>query len=117
MDHNVDSGGIVGDNLGTLSGCTFEGEAYAATVGGIAGANGGTVTDCHNLIGIVSTGNRIQYVGAIIGHIYTNTNNYNKVIIEDNTYNRVATGQQWGIGYDRRLSPAGPSNIGTTQIN
>ena len=119
MEHILDCGGIVGDNLGTVSDCTFVGEVYSAVVGGITGANGGTVKDCWNISGRVSTGGSnatTRYSGGIIGHLYTNTGNYNNVRVEGNTYS-TATGQQYGIGHDRRLSPAGPSNSGTTQVN
>ena len=120
-DHNLDCGGIVGDNQGTVSGCTFEGNVAAAVVGGIAGANSGAVSGCQVLIGSVSTGgktaeNTTVYAGGVIGHIYTNTSSYANVIVSGNTFSRVATGQQWGIGEDSRLSPPAPSNNGTTPI-
>jgi len=121
FEHTLDCGGIVGDNRGTVSGCTFEGLIISTVVGGIAGANSGTVTDCHNLVGSVSTGGltieeRTVYAGGIIGQIYTNTSNYNDVIVTGNTFSRAATGQQWGIGNDPRQTPAAPSNNGTTPL-
>ena len=110
-------GGIVGDNKGTVSGCTFDGNIIASSVGGIAGRNSGTVTDCHKLSGSVSTDGMTVYAGGIIGYIYTTTGNYTNVTVSGNTFSIAATGQQWGIGFDPRQSPVGPSNNGATPIN
>jgi hypothetical protein len=110
-------GGIVGDNKGTVSGCKFDGDIIASIVGGIVGGNSGTVSDCHKQNGRVSTGGFTICEGSIIGHIYTITDSYDDVIVLNNTFDREATGQQWGIGQDVRLSPVFPSNNGTTPIN
>jgi hypothetical protein len=108
-------GGIAGDNRGTVSGCTFDGDVIAAVVGGIVGANSGTVSDCHKLSGRVNTVDDWQediYAGGVIGYVLP-SGNYN---ISGNTFSRYATGQQWGIGYDSRLTPAAPSNNGAAPI-
>ena len=116
MDHILDCGGIAGDNMGTISGCTFEGYVAGSAVGGIAGANSGTVLDCHNLTGRVSTGSIVKYSGGIIGYIYTNTSNYSNVVVTGNTFSKTVSGQQWGIGNDPRQTPVGPNNNGATPI-
>lgn len=111
-------GGIVGDNKGTVSGCRFDGSIIGSITGGIAGANGGTVSDSHVLIGSVSNGGVNISTGGVIGFVYSpNGINFNDVIVSGNTYSRTATGQQWGIGEDRRLSPAAPSDNGATPIS
>jgi len=115
MDHNVDSGGIVGENNGVVSGCTFEGYIIGPIVGGIVGANNGAITDCHNLSGIVRIGDWAVYSGGIIGNVVP-SDNYSNVIITGNTFSTVVTGQQWGIGNDPRQSPPAPSNNGATPI-
>jgi hypothetical protein len=109
-------GGIVGDNKGTVSGCTFNGNIIASIVGGIVGANSGTVSDCHKLSGSISTGGHTIYSGGIIGYIYSRTGNYSSVVVTGNTFSRNATGQLWGIGLDPRQIPAAPSNDGATPI-
>jgi hypothetical protein len=109
-------GGIVGDNKGTVSGCSFSGDVTAAIVGGIVGANSGTVSDCHKLSGSVITVSywpEETYTGGIIGYLFSSGNNN----ITGNTFSRADTGQQWGIGYDPRLSPAAPSNNGAIPID
>ena len=103
-------GGIVGENRGTVTGCTFNGDATAALVGGIVGGNGGTVTNCHKPVGKVTTEGITLYEGGVIGVIFPSSS----VTISGNTFSRSATGQEWGIGNDTRLSPAAPSNNGVT---
>jgi len=114
VEVSIYCGGIAGYNIGTVLGCTFDGDITASLVGGIVGVNSGTVSDCHKLSGSVSTRGMTTYTGGIIGYIANN--NYNNVIVTGNTFSRTATGQQWGIGYDSRLSPAAPSNNGAMPI-
>jgi len=73
--------------------------------------------DCHKLNGSVSTRGITAYAGGIVGYIDTPYNIYTDVIMTGNTFSRAATGQQWGIGYDPRLSPAAPSNNGAIPID
>jgi hypothetical protein len=112
-------GGIVGINrgTGTVSGCSFEGDIIAAIVGGIVGGNenGGIVSDCHTLTGRVLTVSdwpEEMYSGGIIAYLFPSSS-YN---ITGNTFSKATTGQEWGIGYDPRLSPAAPSNNGAAPI-
>jgi hypothetical protein len=112
---NMYCGGVIGDNknTGTVSSCTFEGDIIAAIVGGIVGGNSGTVSNCHKLSGsvIITTGDE-EYAGGIIGYVFSSD-----VTITGNTFSKAATGQDWGIGYDPRQSPRGPSNNGATPID
>ena len=59
-------GGIVGQNSGTITNCTFSGNVSGSgTVGGVVGQNGigGSVTDCTNSGGVSGNGN----VGGVVG--------------------------------------------------
>jgi len=110
-------GGIVGDNKGTVSNCRYDGSIIGSTCGGIVGANSGTVSNCHKLIGSVSNGGVVISTGGVIGFIYSSNGiNYDNVIVSGNTFSTSATGQQWGIGEDRRISTPAPSNDGTTPL-
>ena len=66
--HNV--GGVVGDNEGTVSGCTVSAMLTTNNVlrsnffGGVAGRNGGSVTDCH-AYGVILP--NVVVAGAIVG--------------------------------------------------
>ena len=119
--HNGGSaGGIVGASEGNVSNCESNGSVSASSyykrteAGGIAGANGGAVTNCNKPTGSVkvvivsneSTQTRSQYEGGIIGYLEYSSPH----VISGNTYNKTATGQQWGIGYDDRITPPGPSD-------
>ena len=110
-------GGIVGINRGSVSGCKFGGDVIAAVVGGIEGGNEiGTVSDCHTLNGNVLTASGwtgTKYSAGVIGYLYS-SGTYS---IVGNTFSKAATGQEWGIGYDPRLSPAAPSNNGAVPID
>jgi hypothetical protein len=111
-------GGVAGDNKGTVTNCRFDGRIVGSMAGGIVGATCGTVTNNQVLTGIVSNGGVNISTGAVIGFIYSpNGINYNGVVVSGNTFSIPATGQQYGIGEDRRLSPYAPSNNGTTAIN
>ena len=62
VDGNV--GGIVGQNSGSVTNCTFSGSVRGNdNVGGIVGQNSGTVTDCTNSGGVSGKGN----VGGVVG--------------------------------------------------
>ena len=107
----------MGDNKGTVSGCRFNGYIIGSVAGGIVGANGGTVSNCHKLSGIVSNGGVIISTGAVIGYIYSSNGiDYTNVVVTGNTFSTSATGQTYGIGEDRRLSTPVPSNDGTTAL-
>ena len=57
-------GGIVGQNSGSVTNCTFSGSVRGNdNVGGIVGLNSGSVTDCTNSGGVSGKGN----VGGIVG--------------------------------------------------
>ena len=57
-------GGIVGQNSGSVTNCTFSGSVRGNdNVGGIVGQNSGTVTDCTNSGGVSGKGN----VGGVVG--------------------------------------------------
>lgn len=60
-----DIGGIAGRNSGTISDCTFKGSVNGTTyfVGGIVGKNFGSVTGCRN----EGTVSGIEYAGGIVG--------------------------------------------------
>lgn len=111
----------MGNNYGTVTNCRFDGYLVGSIAGGIAGENSGTISNCNVLVGRIdnkgviipkgSTGS----TGGIIGLIPDGIN-FTDVIVTGNTYSRTATGQQSGIGQDNRLSPAGPSDNGTTPL-
>ncbi len=66
------TGGIVGSNQGTITGCHVTGGTVSATsgdeVGGIAGDNDGTITGCTNSAAVSFTaGTHVSYAGGIVG--------------------------------------------------
>jgi len=122
-DENTPSycGGIVGGNKGTVSGCRFDGYLIGSTAGGIVGSNSGAVLNCQNIVGRIDNGGvfvpkgSTGSTGGIIGLIPSGIN-YADVVVTGNTFNIDATGQQWGIGQDSRLSTVGPSNNGAMPV-
>ncbi len=76
-------GGIVGENKGNISGCTYEGIVYADDfyAGGIASYNIGTIEKCHNAAHVYSNGH--QNAGIVITNNGTVINCYNSGIIGD----------------------------------
>ena len=81
-------GGIVGANYGTVTGCTNNGNIYlkkgnASPIGGITGLNYGTISRCANNGNL--TGDTI-YIGGIAGESHFDEN-YNLESIITNCYN------------------------------
>ena len=70
VENNKDFGGIVGENLGIISGCTSRATVTNAgcqgvnRLGGIVGYNGGSVSSCISLATVVGS----NQVGAIAGN-------------------------------------------------
>jgi len=110
-------GGIVGDNKGTVSNCSFSGSLIGPTVGGIVGSNCGTVTNSHVTASISSGTIEEVFLGGVIGYVYSSNGiDFISVDISGNSFSKSATGQTWGIGEDRRLSTPAPSNDGITDL-
>ncbi len=62
------AGGVVGENLGTVTNCCYTGSVSGSNhVGGVVGENLGTVTNCYNT-GSVSGSSS---VGGVVGHTST----------------------------------------------
>jgi hypothetical protein len=113
-----DAGGVVGYNFGEVLSSSSSGSVssynsnntWYATAGGIVARNdkSGSVENCFKTSGkIIITNTKSQYAfaGGIIGVLSDGAKTMS------NTFSRTATGQQWGIGYDRGN---GPSNDGAT---
>lgn len=84
-------GGIVGNNKGTIYGCSFNGQVQGKSgTGGIAGNNSGTIHDCYNLGTVHSTA---QVSGGIIGWMEGGTMyncfNYGKITVGNSWYGGV----------------------------
>ncbi len=62
------SGGVVGNNEGTISGCeSIQNVTGEVRIGGISGNNQGTISDCVNKGSISGSGTSSSYVGGIAG--------------------------------------------------
>jgi hypothetical protein len=130
------AGGIVGNNGGRLTDCdasgsvtaTGTGIAFAPTTNGDAYAGGivgfeyaynnytylNKLMDCDAsgsvTATIISSQYSHAYAGGVIGYLEGVSAITN---ITNNTFT-ANTGQVWGIGWDRRKNPPGPSNDGCT---
>ena len=90
-----------------------------AEAGGIVGSNRGTVANSHKLIGRVHGSLNVELplfgrlsAGGVIGF---NDDYEAQVSVSGNTFNKLATGQQWGIG--RNNTTYNPSNDGARPID
>jgi hypothetical protein len=90
-----------------LAGVNIDGSSLSA--GGIAGRNGGTITGCGARGKVTASGGSDVYTGGVIGSLGSYS-----VSIANNRFSQSGTGQEWGIGYDPRQNPRGPSNDGCT---
>ncbi len=74
-------GGVAGYNWGTITNCYNTGSISAgenyARVGGVAGYNGGTITNCYNTGSISGSGDNVYVGGVAGGNGGTITNCYN----------------------------------------
>jgi hypothetical protein len=66
------------------------------------------MTDCDASGSVTSTASYYSSAGGVIGVNVVTT------VVTGNTYDKAATGQAYGIGYDERLNPPGPSDDGAT---
>jgi hypothetical protein len=117
------SGGIAGRNLrGTVSDCVSNGNVSGVTysnssvvyIGGIVGWNAiGTVSNCQKPIGSVNaSGIRLNHAGGVVGSNNDSSSPNGDTTISGNTFSKTATGQEYGIGWDYKKDPSGPSNAG-----
>ena len=65
---DFDVGGVVGRNLGAVSGCYNTGDITGRYVGGVIGDNRGEVSLCYNIGDVTGNG----YVGGVVGNNYGN---------------------------------------------
>jgi hypothetical protein len=105
-------GGIVGSNYAVTGpgNTSFAVVRGASMVGGIVGENfaGSGMVIGNQAYGEVSG---MSFVGGVVGYNHVNTSDNS---VRENTFSPTGTGQTWGIGYDQKASPAGPSNNGAT---
>ncbi|MDR3348558.1 MAG: hypothetical protein LBO03_02960 [Acidaminococcales bacterium] len=104
--HYSATGGIAGDNNGTIEGCESSGSVSSSSyAGGIAGGNDGTITNCtsnsNDISAINTADSSIAYMGGFIGY-----NNAATTL----TGNRDNSGMPYSIGLDIRLNLYAPSN-------
>ncbi|MCR5530315.1 MAG: hypothetical protein K6F26_00510 [Lachnospiraceae bacterium] len=78
-------GGVVGANFGTVSNCYNTGTVFGKdSVGGVVGDNEGTVTNCYNTGGVSGSKN----VGGVVGRLNiggTTSNSYNTGAVSGNS--------------------------------
>ncbi len=91
------SGGVVGGNEGTVTGCSFSGTVTGTNryVGGVVGRSEGTVKNCYNTGTVAGSS---SYVGGVVGEnngTVENCYNTGKVTCSSNTVGGVV-----GYGYD-----------------
>jgi hypothetical protein len=102
-------GGVAGENEGTITNCyntgSISGSGASAWVGGVAGINEGTITNCYNT-GLISAGGAYAYVGGVAGY-----NNYGTIT---NCYN---TGSFSGSGAYAYVGGVAGRNLDGTITN
>ena len=67
------TGGVCGDNGGTITNCSFDGSVNGNgnevnDVGGVCGWNHGTITNCSNTGSVTGNGTGVNVVGGVCGH-------------------------------------------------
>lgn len=63
-------GGVVGENLGTVTECYSTGEYQGMYVGGLAYLNKGTIMNCYTLASVVGTGpNKNYYAAGLVAYL------------------------------------------------
>jgi hypothetical protein len=129
-------GMIVGGNYGTVFQCTAQSGAVTGTgsfTGGVVGSNYGKIVNSKSYVTVKGGSS----VGGITGENYAGSGNvenneayspvsgssavggvigrhYAQSAVSGNKFSQSGTGQTWGIGFDYRKSPVGPSNDGAT---
>ncbi len=66
------TGGVCGDNGGTITNCSFDGSVNGngneVNVGGVCGWNYGTITNCSNTGSVTGNGTGVNVVGGVCGY-------------------------------------------------
>jgi hypothetical protein len=142
VSYSTCAGGIVGYNYGTLTDCTASGSvscsASRSYEGGIVGYNnGGQLKNCDASVSVTASA-LWSDAGGIVGENYWGSlmncdasgsvSSYyslaggvigrmdgSSAATANNTFT-ASTGQTWGIGWDVRKNPQGPSNDGCTPV-
>jgi len=96
------SGGLVGDNWGTVSDCYFSGGVSGSeNVGGLVGHNRGTVSNSYSggsVSGTRSVGGLVGYNAGVVSNAYYN---YDEVLL--NGQKIITIGALFGEGFDEWL--------------
>jgi hypothetical protein len=121
---NVNAGGLVGGNVGTIEKCFSTGDIKGGTtwvafvfVGGLVGCNSGIITECYTTGNVHAFSPSVVYVGGLAGAIWGNATilEGKATIVNSYATGNVSVGNQGGL-YMGGLVGDNGYNITTTIV-